>query len=362
MKKLQITILALIALLLGFWSLTAHANSREELFHSGMVTGPGDEPLEGAYEMSFRLYKDREGGEPVWEETKPIELQEGYYSTVLGNVEPFTSDIFNGHDIYLGITIEDDSEMVPRLSLYSVPFAKSASVAISALGLDPGASLSRLVIEGVGEVINSYGEWVGPSINTTCNECNGAQQGQQGPQGPQGPPGKQGPQGLQGHQGPAGPKGEKGDPGLTGAEGPPGEQGPQGLPGPKGNPGGGLYTAKSDLYINSVESETININKESTASETIEATCNDGNDIAISGGCFINVAEWDKKLNVYITGSYPVSWEDGQAAAGWHCDVHANNANKKDWDFSITAKVYCIARPSDLAEKSLKPLKLYEEN
>jgi hypothetical protein len=139
-------------------------------------------------------------------------LQDGVYSTQLGDLTPLADDIWESAQLWLGIKVDADDEMTPRVRIVAVPYAMRAKVA---------------------ETVVDAGGAQGP-------------QGKQGPAGAQGPQGKQGATGADGAfvaQGPAGPdgaqgpQGKSGDPGAGGAEGAQGAQGPQGKSGPEGAAG-----------------------------------------------------------------------------------------------------------------------------
>ena len=95
--------------------------------------------------------------------------------------------------------------------------------------------------------------------------------------GEPGPMGPEGPQGPQGEQGPAGPQGETG---------------PQGPQGPAGT---GID--RSAFYQRTTMADLSGIGHPGA---TIEALCDDGNDILISGGF------WTSHVNIVIGASYAV--------------------------------------------------------
>jgi hypothetical protein len=173
--------------------------------------------------LHFAFYPGASGGAPLWEEDQDgVQLDEGYFTVKLGSGSaPFDPAVlFDGAPRYLGITVEDDAEMVPRQEVGSVPYAL---VAGDVTGDIHPASVSV----GGKEVINAQGTWVG----------SGGVTGATGPEGPQGAPG------ADGAMGPVGPTGSAGLMGPVGATGP---QGPAGAPGATGPQGpAGLLAAAS---------------------------------------------------------------------------------------------------------------------
>ena len=177
----------------------------------------------------------------------------GFYSVVLGTRTEFPVSIFNGADLYLGITVGVDDEMAPRQRITSVPFAIRAASVSGTVNAQGG-----LMVNGA-EVINSNGEWVGDSSGLQGEPGEPGPPGENGDPGEQGPPGENGlpgeqglsgEQGLQGEQGPPGEDGVPGEQGPPGENGDPGEQGPpgeDGSPGEAGSPGPGSLALQFEL-------------------------------------------------------------------------------------------------------------------
>ena len=117
----------------------------------------------------------------------------------------------------------------------------------------------------------------GPAGETGATGPSGAPGTPGGATGPEGATGPQGETGATGATGPAGATGETGATGPEGATGV-GATGPQGETGPAGS----LAFAKTNLYVNFGTINTID-----TIGETGSATgsCNDVNDIALTGWC-----------------------------------------------------------------------------
>jgi hypothetical protein len=232
--------------------LAAKAAGRDVLFHQGYAEEIQGNELTGTSDVTFRLYESSEGGEPLWEETQTVAFDNGVYTAELGKMAGFPDDLFDREELFLGIQIDGDREMSPRLLLSSVPWAHRAEMAAMAESLSPDASQASVIISGFGEVIDKEGNWVGPSAGLVGAAGPAGPAGPQGPQGvigPQGVKGDVGPQGVQGAKGDAGPQGpvgatgpqgevgSQGAVGATGPQGPIGATGPQGFKGDKGDSG-----------------------------------------------------------------------------------------------------------------------------
>ncbi|CAK2421962.1 Collagen triple helix repeat protein [Vibrio crassostreae] len=200
-----------------------------EFNHNGVLYDANSETtIDATLPVMFSIYKS--DGQLLWQNEKFVEFIDGNYSVTLGENLPIDMSIFANPDLYLGINIDNDGEMSPKLKLYTTPRSYYAEMSSSVVGI---ANLSELKVNG-DIVIDQNGKWVGDIAGLKGDI------GPQGLQGETGATGEIGPQGLQGETGAQGPKGDIGPQGLqgeTGAQGPKGDIGPQGLQGATGAQG-----------------------------------------------------------------------------------------------------------------------------
>src|SRR6185312_4648854 len=82
--------------------------------------------------VTFALYAQQEGGEPIWSETQVVTLDvTGQYTVTLGStaLAGIPADVFSSGDArWLSITVEGEPQQ-PRLLLVSVPYALKAEEA-----------------------------------------------------------------------------------------------------------------------------------------------------------------------------------------------------------------------------------------
>ena len=79
---------------------------------------------DGVYAMTFRLYDTEVGGTAVWTETQDaVEVLGGVYSTLLGKANPLTAAFDKTY--YLGISLDNGAEVVPRIQLTASPYSLS---------------------------------------------------------------------------------------------------------------------------------------------------------------------------------------------------------------------------------------------
>ena len=109
---------------------------------SSVATDEAGSALSGPVAMTFSLYNDARGGEPLWSETQSVPLDStGHYSVYLGiaraNGVP-VSLFATGQARWLGVQIAGQAEQ-PRAFLVSVPYAIKAGDAATVGGLPPSA-------------------------------------------------------------------------------------------------------------------------------------------------------------------------------------------------------------------------------
>src|SRR5262245_34387098 len=108
---------------------------------SGTLKPDGEKAARGVVEISFSLFKEESGGEPLWFETQTVEVDaQGRYSVLLGAMHPdgLPMDLFtSGEARWLSIMVGKAEQ--PRVLLVSVPYALKAGDAES-LGGKPATS------------------------------------------------------------------------------------------------------------------------------------------------------------------------------------------------------------------------------
>jgi hypothetical protein len=97
-----------------------------------VMQADGRIPLDGDYDLGFRLYYVPDGGDPLWEETQTLTVTDGIFSALLGSVVPL--DLPFDRTYWLGVSVGGEAELTPRVELASAPYALRAAVADSVLG------------------------------------------------------------------------------------------------------------------------------------------------------------------------------------------------------------------------------------
>ncbi|HYM65105.1 MAG TPA: hypothetical protein VES68_01305, partial [Candidatus Sulfotelmatobacter sp.] len=80
-----------------------------------------------SYTVVFSIYDKSSGGTTLWTETQTVTTTDGIFRVALGTVTPFPANFnFNWSDLFLGMKVNSDSEMTPRIQLAAVPYAFNA--------------------------------------------------------------------------------------------------------------------------------------------------------------------------------------------------------------------------------------------
>ncbi len=109
---------------------------------SGTLTDASGKPLTGTVGVTFYLYKDDQGGSPLWMETQNVQPDKaGHYTVALGSSknEGLPTSLFaSGEARWLAVQAQGQAEQ-PRVLLLSVPYALKAGDAQTIGGLSPSA-------------------------------------------------------------------------------------------------------------------------------------------------------------------------------------------------------------------------------
>lgn len=146
--------------------------STSTIAYQGRLADADGNPLTGTYNMIFRLYDVPTGGAPLWEEqwtgSNGVRLSDGLFNVMLGSLTPIPQSVITGHDsLFLGITVDTDDEMTPRVQLGSVPFAVQA-LTVPDGSITP-AKLDRQYVNKSGDTIVGDLQMNGHSLTQVGN-------------------------------------------------------------------------------------------------------------------------------------------------------------------------------------------------
>lgn len=131
MKKL------LVGTVIGILIMAAHicwAGIPFLMNYQGMLTDDVGNPINEPLDLTFTIYDSPTNGTALWTETHTaVPIEGGLFNVILGGATtPIPASVFDAPVRYLGIKIETDPELAPRMQLASVGYAYRAKVADSA--------------------------------------------------------------------------------------------------------------------------------------------------------------------------------------------------------------------------------------
>ena len=96
--------------------------------YQGKITDDNGNPITSSVSITFTIYDDATAGSNLWDETHvSVTPADGLVHVLLGSEFSFSSSLFDGSDLWLGINVNSDGEMAPRLRIVSVPYAIHAN-------------------------------------------------------------------------------------------------------------------------------------------------------------------------------------------------------------------------------------------
>jgi hypothetical protein len=120
----------------------------------GRLTAANGVPLSGTFTITFRLYSAVSGGVALCSDAKSVSVNNGLFSSEIGGN---CQDQMNGQQLYLGIEVGSDGEMMPRQPIYAVPYAWSLRPgAVISSSIGPGAILHLENWDPAGRGLHAY--------------------------------------------------------------------------------------------------------------------------------------------------------------------------------------------------------------
>jgi hypothetical protein len=117
--------------------------------YQGYLTDSGGSPLNGTYDMAFRLYDADTGGTMEWgpENHKDVLVNDGLFQVALGSHTTLSPEVFD-EALYLEVQVESTT-LTPREPLRAVPYAFGLVPGAEVEG-DPDSSDYALYVENTG--------------------------------------------------------------------------------------------------------------------------------------------------------------------------------------------------------------------
>jgi hypothetical protein len=96
----------------------------QQINYQGYLTDTGGNALDTTVAMTFKLYTDSTAGSLLWTETRPsVTVTDGLFNVRLGQITSLGDTVFNNAQVWLGVTVGNNSEMAPRSRIVSVGYS-----------------------------------------------------------------------------------------------------------------------------------------------------------------------------------------------------------------------------------------------
>lgn len=124
------------------------ATSTGTIAYQGRLADADGNPLTDMYPMVFRLYNAPSASAyPLWEENwtgaNSVQVSDGLFNVMLGTLTSIPQNIVTENStLWLGISVDNDDEMIPRVQLGSVPFAVQANTVLN------GSITTEKIVDG----------------------------------------------------------------------------------------------------------------------------------------------------------------------------------------------------------------------
>ncbi|MFI5263256.1 MAG: beta strand repeat-containing protein, partial [Candidatus Kapaibacterium sp.] len=148
MKKLIVFLGAIV--MLACMNFKGHAqlllsNTPRTISYQGFLLDAAKKPITGNHKISIKLYDAPVEGALMHSESFSTSPVSGVFSVLIGSNEPLESSLHFDKPYWLGVSVDDGAELVPRTAFSSVPYAIHADAAGS---LAKGASGAVTTLNG----------------------------------------------------------------------------------------------------------------------------------------------------------------------------------------------------------------------
>ena len=147
---------------------TLLAQIPQTISYQGILTDSKNNPKQdGDYTITFSFYEVESGGDPIWTESKTLNVSKGLFSTLLGDQVPFGSNVKFDKPYFLGIKVGDEPELSPRIALTSTGYSFSSIISDTSKNIIDGKVVKSL--NGLRDEVTLEGSG-GTTINKSGNK------------------------------------------------------------------------------------------------------------------------------------------------------------------------------------------------
>ena len=112
----------LLILMLTFAAASAVAQDMDEqqftMSYEGELLDAAENAVTASYGMTFRMYRESEGGEAIWVEIHDsVEVIDGKFFVDLGSISAFDAALAQETVLFLALEVGEGGELSPRMKL-----------------------------------------------------------------------------------------------------------------------------------------------------------------------------------------------------------------------------------------------------
>ena len=96
-------------------------------FQGKLIDPSTNNPRTGPVTLIFNLYNVPTAGASLYTETQSMTVTNGVFSVEIGTITALSRELFLGASVYLGVTVQGDTEMLPRQNLVMSAYAFTAN-------------------------------------------------------------------------------------------------------------------------------------------------------------------------------------------------------------------------------------------
>lgn len=114
--------------------------------YQGTLRMANGELANGTFNITLQIYDVVTGGAALYSETfNNVVARNGNFSVVVGDASTLPADLFDNANLYVGLTVAPDAEMLPRQRLFPAPWAMQAGAAKTAISATSATTADQLL-------------------------------------------------------------------------------------------------------------------------------------------------------------------------------------------------------------------------
>ena len=114
--------------------------------YQGTLRKANGDLANGTFNITLNIYDAVTGGTALHSETfNNVVVRNGNFGVVVGDAKAIPANLFDNANLYVGLTVAPDAEMLPRQRLFPVPWAMQADAAKTAVSATTAETANQLL-------------------------------------------------------------------------------------------------------------------------------------------------------------------------------------------------------------------------